>query len=195
MFIRDRINSSKKGEVVTKEPAYYQTAASHGAQEWGTTYVEVDLSAQHMWYIVDGNVALETDVVTGDVYKRQSVRDCGSPHKREGDETMNLRKKAAVVFCLCIFFLAAVCIGGSVLQDRAALTDFTRKNQIPSLQFFFGTDWMGRDMWARTLSGLSASIGTVSYTHLDVYKRQDWTFTIRSKESSLSVLKMHAGHT
>lgn len=72
---------------------------------------------------------------------------------------MNLRKKAAVVFCLCIFFLAAVCIGGSVLQDRAALTDFTRKNQIPSLQFFFGTDWMGRDMWARTLSGLSASIG------------------------------------
>ena len=59
------INSIKKGEVVTKEPAYYQTAASHGAQDWGTTYVEVDLSAQHMWYIVDGNVALETDVVTG----------------------------------------------------------------------------------------------------------------------------------
>lgn len=50
---------------MTKEPAYYQTAASHGAQDWGTTYVEVDLSAQHMWYIVDGGVAMETDVVTG----------------------------------------------------------------------------------------------------------------------------------
>ena len=59
------VNSIKNGEVVTKEPAYYQTAASHGAQDWGTTYVEVDLSAQHMWYIVDGGVAMETDVVTG----------------------------------------------------------------------------------------------------------------------------------
>lgn len=59
------INSIKNGEVVTREPAYEQTAASRSAQDWGTTYVEVDLSAQHMWYIVDGSVALETDVVTG----------------------------------------------------------------------------------------------------------------------------------
>lgn len=59
------INSIKNGEVVTREPAYSQTAASHSAQDWGTTYLEVDLSAQHMWYIVDGAIALETDVVTG----------------------------------------------------------------------------------------------------------------------------------
>lgn len=61
------VNSIKNGEVVTKEPAYYigQTAASHGPQDWGSTYVEVDLSAQHMWYIVDGAVVFECDVVTG----------------------------------------------------------------------------------------------------------------------------------
>lgn len=59
------INSIKNGEVVTREPAYKQTAASHGAQDWGNTYLEVDISAQHMWYIVDGSVALESDVVTG----------------------------------------------------------------------------------------------------------------------------------
>lgn len=61
------VNSIKNGEVVTKEPAYYAggTAASHGPQDWGSTYLEVDLSAQHMWFIVDGNVAMETDVVTG----------------------------------------------------------------------------------------------------------------------------------
>lgn len=60
-------NSIKNGEVVTKEPAYYNggIAASHGPQDWGSTYLEVDLSAQHMWFIVDGGVALETDVVTG----------------------------------------------------------------------------------------------------------------------------------
>lgn len=59
------IESIKKGEVAEKEPAYVQKAASRGAQDWGNTYLEVDLSAQHMWYIVDGNIALETDVVTG----------------------------------------------------------------------------------------------------------------------------------
>ena len=59
------INSIKNGEVVTREPAYKQTAASRGAQDWGNTYLEVDISAQHMWYIVDGAVALESDVVTG----------------------------------------------------------------------------------------------------------------------------------
>ena len=59
-------NSIKNGEVVTKEPAYYQTAASHSAQDWGDTYGEVDISAQHMWYISGGSVVLETDVVTGE---------------------------------------------------------------------------------------------------------------------------------
>lgn len=59
------INSIKNGEVISKEPAYAQTAATHEAQDWGTTYVEVDLTTQHMWYIVDGSVAMEADVVTG----------------------------------------------------------------------------------------------------------------------------------
>lgn len=61
------INSIKAGEVVTREPAYYNggRAASHGPQDWGSTYLEVDLSAQHMWFVVDGAVAMESDVVTG----------------------------------------------------------------------------------------------------------------------------------
>ena len=59
------IASIQNGEVISKEPAYEQTAATRGAQDWGTTYVEVDLTTQHMWYIVDGSVAMEADVVTG----------------------------------------------------------------------------------------------------------------------------------
>ena len=60
-------NSIKNGEVVTREPAYYTggAAKSHGEQDWGTTFIEVDLSTQHMWYLKDGSVAMETDVVTG----------------------------------------------------------------------------------------------------------------------------------
>ena len=59
--------SIEKGETVTKEPAYCEnaTAASHGAQDWGSTYVEVDLTRQYMWYVKDGNIMMETNIVTG----------------------------------------------------------------------------------------------------------------------------------
>lgn len=61
-------NSILNGEVVTREPAYYAggTAAAHSGQDWGNTYAEVDMSAQHMWYVRNGQVVLETDVVTGE---------------------------------------------------------------------------------------------------------------------------------
>ena len=63
--IRELIENIKSGERVEREPVYEKTAASHSQQDWGDTYVEVDLSTQHMWYIVNGSVQLETDVVTG----------------------------------------------------------------------------------------------------------------------------------
>lgn len=61
-------NSILNGEVTTREPAYYAggTAAAHKAQDWGSTYAEVDMSIQHMWYVQNGQVVLETDVVTGE---------------------------------------------------------------------------------------------------------------------------------
>ncbi len=62
------IASIKAGETVTKEPAYEQRAATHEPQDWGKTFIEVDLSEQYMWYIADGNVAFETAVVTGKPY-------------------------------------------------------------------------------------------------------------------------------
>lgn len=54
-----------KGEQVTREPEYSQKAVLHAPNDWGNTFIEVDLSAQHMWYIVDGSSAFEADVVTG----------------------------------------------------------------------------------------------------------------------------------
>ncbi len=61
------LNALNNKEVIEKEPEYYVSgvAASHSMPDWGDTYAEVDLSAQHMWYVVGGSVALETDVVTG----------------------------------------------------------------------------------------------------------------------------------
>lgn len=55
----------KAGKETKREPAYVQKAASREEQDWGTTYIEVDLTTQHMWLIVDGGVVFSTDIVTG----------------------------------------------------------------------------------------------------------------------------------
>lgn len=59
------LNEIKDGKVITRQPIISQHPTPEGQYAWGTTYVEVDLSAQHMWYISNGSVAFESDVVTG----------------------------------------------------------------------------------------------------------------------------------
>lgn len=71
---------------------------------------------------------------------------------------MNQRKKAKYLLLFCMLFLFAVAIGGAVCHDAALATDFSRKNLAPCLSYPFGTDWMGRNMFYRTLTGLSMSI-------------------------------------
>lgn len=55
----------KEGKTVTREPIFSRAATPEGQTIWGTTYIEVDISEQYMWYIVNGAIALETDIVTG----------------------------------------------------------------------------------------------------------------------------------
>ena len=57
-----------------------------------------------------------------------------------------------------VLILGAVLVLGVCLKELALTTDFTRKNIAPCIQYPFGTDWMGRDMFVRTLTGLSLSI-------------------------------------
>ncbi|MCD8077966.1 MAG: L,D-transpeptidase [Lachnospiraceae bacterium] len=53
------------GESGERTPVYYQTAASYGAQDYGDTYVEVNLTAQHLYFYQDGEIVLESDFVSG----------------------------------------------------------------------------------------------------------------------------------
>lgn len=65
----------------------------------------------------------------------------------------------ALVLCLAAAVaLMTVVVCGVLLADGATAVDFARKNLAPSLEHPFGTDWMGRDMLARTLAGLSTSV-------------------------------------
>lgn len=70
----------------------------------------------------------------------------------------NRRRSTLVLVVLAVAVLAAITAAGILLNDKAMQSDFTRKNLLPCLQYPFGTDWMGRDMLARTLAGLSLSI-------------------------------------
>lgn len=72
--------------------------------------------------------------------------------------TWNRRKMTLLWLILSVFFLVCVCVGGVIWQDAARITDFSRKNLPPCLQYPFGTDWMGRDMFVRTVCGLSISV-------------------------------------
>ena len=70
----------------------------------------------------------------------------------------NQRRRTVFFLIVAVMILAAVTAAGILTEGYAVETDFSRRNLGPSLQHLFGTDWMGRDMLARTLSGLSLSI-------------------------------------
>lgn len=55
-------------------------------------------------------------------------------------------------------FLAAVFAAGMILGEKASVTDFSRSNLSPGPGHLFGTDWLGRDMFARALKGMSVSM-------------------------------------
>lgn len=60
--LKEMIENGESGERV---PVYYQTAAAYGEKDYGNTYVEVNLTAQHLFLIVDGKRVLESDFVSG----------------------------------------------------------------------------------------------------------------------------------
>lgn len=68
-------------------------------------------------------------------------------------------RKRTLAACLgAAALLVAVVAAGLALGPDATRTDFLAKGLPPSLAHPFGTDWLGRDMLARTLAGLSTSL-------------------------------------
>lgn len=64
---QDLISAIKAGLSIKKEPAYSQTALSHDSKDIGNTYVEIDMSNQHLWFYKNGTLIVQGDVVTGNV--------------------------------------------------------------------------------------------------------------------------------
>ena len=62
------VKDFEKKTKETREPDYYITPYNDQTENdgIGTTYIEADLSAQHFWCYVDGQLKVESDFVSGD---------------------------------------------------------------------------------------------------------------------------------
>ncbi len=57
-----------------------------------------------------------------------------------------------------LILIVAVVIGSTVLDTKSVALDLKSRNLAPSIEHLFGTDWLGRDMFSRTVVGLALSI-------------------------------------
>lgn len=57
------------GEQITRDLNYSATANSRDGNDFGDSYVEINLAAQHLFLYVDGELVLESDFVSGNISK------------------------------------------------------------------------------------------------------------------------------
>ena len=70
---KELIDAIKNGETEDREPVYSQTAISRDKDDVGDTYVEIDMTKQHLWYYKNGALIADGDVVTGNAALNHST--------------------------------------------------------------------------------------------------------------------------
>lgn len=74
------------------------------------------------------------------------------------DKSINRRTKTLILIISSIIFLIVIAVVGLTMNPQAYAPNYEAKKLAPSLKYLFGTDYLGRDMFARTIKGLSTSI-------------------------------------
>ncbi len=65
----------RNGESTSREPAYLLEAESHDGPDYGNTYVEINLTAQHLFFYKDGELIVESDFVSGNPSRGNATPD------------------------------------------------------------------------------------------------------------------------
>lgn len=86
---KELIQLITEGTVEEREPIYLQRGASHGEYDYGDTYVEINLTKQHLYFWENGNIIIESDFVSGNV-----SRGMGTP---EGIFPITYKERNAVL--------------------------------------------------------------------------------------------------
>ncbi len=63
--LEELLASIKKGEQKEKDPACTMEGIKYGSDSIGNTYVEINLTKQHLFYYKNGKLFFETDIVSG----------------------------------------------------------------------------------------------------------------------------------
>ena len=74
------------------------------------------------------------------------------------EKWLNPRRKMILLMGLGFAFLLLITLWGLVMDPALYSPDYSAKRMAPSLEHPFGTDYLGRDMFYRTICGLSTSI-------------------------------------
>lgn len=64
---------TERREMELHVPAYEKEGFARGLDDIGDTYIEVDMTRQHLYYYVGGELVLDTDVVTGNTGRRMGT--------------------------------------------------------------------------------------------------------------------------
>ena len=72
-------------------------------------------------------------------------------------KTWNPRKRALLASVLAVVLLLILVISGFFMSENGLAVNLGAQNSAPSWAHPFGTDWLGRDMFVRTVKGLTLS--------------------------------------
>ncbi|EHQ89351.1 ABC transporter permease [Desulfosporosinus youngiae] len=72
--------------------------------------------------------------------------------------SLNRRQKIMLIIGSGLLILTAITIGGILMDPALYAPNYEFRSQAPSWEHPFGTDYLGRDMFFRTVAGLSLSI-------------------------------------
>jgi hypothetical protein len=68
------LENIEHGKILEKEPIYTQKALSRGKDDIGNTYVEINITRQHIWFYKNGKLITQGAIVTGKPNKANSTK-------------------------------------------------------------------------------------------------------------------------
>ena len=90
----------ENGSILEKEPEYLQKGVSRGENDFGDSYLEINITRQYIWYYKHGKLIAQGDIVSGNV-----SRGNGTPlgiyeitYKQEGSTLRGANYEAKVEY-------------------------------------------------------------------------------------------------
>lgn len=117
----------KKGGTFTDaEPVYNHTGLARGVvNDIGNTYIEIDLSRQHLWAYLDGSLLLDSPIRTGKVNQyNETPRGVHMIWSREKGRKLQGRYKDGTPYDSKVEYWMPINYGGVGLHDAPWVTAF-----------------------------------------------------------------------